>query len=209
MQYCEQTLAILGFEPLNAWSNFGFILAAVVAAWVARRRGGAVNLRCALLILLAATIGAGSFAWHATHHAWAELADVLPILAFVLTFLWHATRSILGHSRRAGGLTCGVMALAIVGLGAQWPHALNGSLAYVPVLIAMIGFAVVMPTQVLRRNLWLAALVFTAALICRTADLALCASIPHGTHWAWHLLNSGVIFLALKVAIEGDAATRT
>lgn len=209
MQYCEQTLAILGFEPLNAWSNLGFILVAGVGAWYARRNGAAVRLRCTLLILLAATMGLGSFAWHATHQVWAELADVLPILAFVLTFLLHATRSILGHSRRASGLACGVMASAIIGLGALWPRALNGSLAYVPVLIAMMGLAAVMPTRVLRRNLWMAALLFTVSLICRTADLALCASFPHGTHWAWHLLNSGVIFLALKVAIEGDLATRT
>lgn len=209
MQYCEQTLAISGFEPLNAWSNLGFILVAGAGAWDARRSDAAVRRRCTLLILLVATLGVGSFAWHATHQAWAELADVLPILAFVLTFLWQAMRSILGHSRRASGLACGAMASAIIGLGLQWPRALNGSLAYVPVLIAMMGLAAVMPTRGLSRNLWVAALFFSASLVCRSVDLVLCATFPHGTHWVWHLLNSAVIFLALKVALQRDTAART
>jgi len=47
--------------------------------------------------------------------------------------------------------------------------------------------------------LWAAGL-FLLSLTFRSLDLALCASLPHGTHFLWHLLNGVVLVLcALSV----------
>ncbi len=200
MQYCEQLLSGDPFEPWNALSNVAFLFAALGSWLDARRRQRALTDAAALLMLLACTIGAGSFAWHATHAPWAELADVLPILSFVLVFLYVEVRAL--ASRGIAGLACGIMVAAIAGLLSVAPHALNGSLAYLPVLIGLAGLAIITPKPATNRLLRAATAVFAAALAARTFDLALCADYPHGSHWLWHLGNGVVIFLAIKTTLE-------
>ena len=200
MQYCEQLLSTGHFEPWNALSNVAFLFAALLSWLAARRQRLSVTPAASLLMLLAVTIGAGSFAWHATHAPWAELADVLPILSFVLVFLYVGVRA--AASRRHAAVACGVMVTAIGGLIAGMPHELNGSLAYLPVLIGLAGLAISLPKPATKRLLRAATAVFTASLTARTFDLALCADYPHGSHWLWHVGNGVVIYLAIKATLE-------
>ncbi|MGD9602249.1 MAG: ceramidase domain-containing protein [Gammaproteobacteria bacterium] len=199
MQYCEQMIAVSGFEPWNAVSNAAFLLAALAAVWTVRRRGDTPAPGPVVLIGLAAAIGAGSFAWHATHAAWAELADVLPILAFVLLFLFLAVRRL--HGTLAAGCACAAMAGAIVGTGVALPHALNGSAAYLPVWLGLVWLGLRLPGRVEQRALRAAALLFAFSLVARTLDLRACETFVHGSHWLWHVCNGGVIHLALRAAL--------
>ena len=43
----------------------------------------------------------------------------------------------------------------------------------------------------------LAAMLFTVSIGLRSVDLAWCDGWVWGTHWAWHLLNAGVLTLAM------------
>ncbi len=207
MQYCEQTLAIGAFEPWNAWTNLAFVAAAIGAWW--ERRGAALPPSRWLLLGLACAIGAGSFAWHATHAPWAELADVLPILALVLTFLFVTARERLRWSRVGASLLCVGMLAAIVGVGVLAGTRLNGSLAYFPVWFGLAWLAMVLPAPSAQRWLKIASALFACALIARTSDLYWCQAFPRGTHWLWHLCNGGVIYLALKVAQSPSTSPAT
>ncbi|MBI2800927.1 MAG: ceramidase domain-containing protein [Gammaproteobacteria bacterium] len=205
IQYCEQLVAVDGFEPWNAFSNVAFIVAAAVAVRRARIHWAALPGSVLLLAVLATTIGVGSFAWHATHAPWAQLADVVPILCFVLAFLYLALRLALDYSRAAALLACALMMLAILGISMTARTALNGSAAYLPVLGGLLLVANLVGSVALGRTLKLAALIFLCALAARTGDLVACPHFSLGLHWLWHLGNGLVIYLTQKALIDIQA----
>ena len=201
MHYCEEWLAVAGFEPWNAVTNLG-VVAAAGWGWREFQRAGLMHRAAAVaLVALAAAIGVGSYAWHATGAAWAQWADVLPILCFVLVFLATALRWLCGGSIPGGIGACLVLLLAAVAATLVFGQALNGSIAYVPVWLGLVAL-----TMVLRRRrsparpaFALAALLFAISLGFRSFDLALCEATQHrGTHWLWHLCNAALLALLMQ-----------
>jgi hypothetical protein len=86
---------------------------------------------------------------------------------------------------------------------------LNGSLGYVPALMAMIltGSYLAATGHKAAPIILAAAAVFTLSLACRYLDRLLCddwAVMGHrmGTHFLWHLLNALTLFLLLAAAIR-------
>jgi len=192
MNYCEQLGALGGFEPWNALTNAGFLLAAAWGHRALRRAGRALPPGPRSLPFIAAAIGLGSFAWHATGAAWAELADVLPIVCFVLVFLASALRGVLGCSARVAGLACLALVAAALAVGAAAGGALNGSATYLPVWAGLCALAWLAARRgsASRHGFAAASAVFALSLAFRTLDLDLCAHTGIGTHWLWHLLNA-------------------
>ena len=92
--YCERVDAVFWSEPINAVTNAAFL---IVTIWVWRRPGLPVMGRVLTVIL--ALIGIGSFLFHAFAQTWVVLADVLPILMFILIYIDVATRDYFGASR--------------------------------------------------------------------------------------------------------------
>ena len=84
--YCERTDAAYWSEPLNAVSNAAFLVAAALC-W--RMTAGDRGAR--LLVLILAAIGVGSYLFHTHARVWAMMADVLPIQAFILVYIYLAT----------------------------------------------------------------------------------------------------------------------
>jgi hypothetical protein len=39
------------------------------------------------------------------------------------------------------------------------------------------------------------------SLTFRSIDMALCDTLPHGTHFLWHLINGGVLFLLVRAVM--------
>jgi hypothetical protein len=192
MNYCEQMSALGGFEPWNALTNAGFLLAAAWGWRALRAARRALPPGPRSLPFIAAAIGLGSFAWHATGAAWAELADVLPIVCFVLVFLASALRGVLGCSARVAGLACVTLVAAAVAVGAAAGSALNGSAAYLPVWAGLctLAWLAARKGSASRHGFAAASAVFAVSLAFRTLDLDLCANTAIGTHWLWHLLNA-------------------
>ena len=203
--YCERTAAGLWGEPLNALTNLAFLLAAW-RLWRSEvwRRGGA-DLR--LLVLLLAAIGIGSGVWHFTAQRWAMWADVLPIMFFigvyVLVFLSRV-------ARLSGGMTAilFLLFLAVHG-GLAWTvprDALNGSVLYLPAVAAVW----LMPAYLrfTERPEWrpfaLAAGLLALSVGLRSVDRFLCAALPTGTHFLWHLLNAAVLYLLLRAGFSAS-----
>lgn len=211
MNYCEEWLASGGFEPWNAVTNLGFVLAAAWG-WHAFRRTGLMDRAAArALVALALAIGFGSYAWHATGAAWAQWADVLPILCFVLVFLATALRWLCGWSASAAAAACVALLVAAVAATLVFERALNGSIAYVPVWLGLVALTLLLRQQrsPARPAFALASLLFAISLAFRTLDLALCEATQHrGTHWLWHLCNSALLALLMQALARHAKASR-
>lgn len=205
--YCERTAPSFWAEPANALSNAAFLVAAA-AAFLAWRRAGGRDRPALALILVVAAVGLGSFTFHTVATRGALLADVIPIAVFIYGYLLVALRRFLGLS-----LVLSLAILAAYAAASQalsWlapPRALNGSIDYVPALIALIVVARTVrgpgASAVNHRpGLDLAVMMFTVSLALRSVDLAVCGAFPLGTHFIWHLLNATVLYVLLRTTIR-------
>src|ERR687898_2285691 len=93
--YCERVGPGLLAEPLNAVSNISFLLAAW-AAWVLASRTGTLSAGVRVLIALAASVGIGSILWHTYPTSLMLILDIVPILIFIMWFIWLYTRNVIG-----------------------------------------------------------------------------------------------------------------
>lgn len=87
--YRERFGPVFWAEPLDAWSNLSFPLAALWARATAQRLRE-MRLVIGVLIALAALIGLGSFLFHVFANHWSEYADVIPIWSFVALYVLAA-----------------------------------------------------------------------------------------------------------------------
>ena len=136
--YCERLGPGYWVEPLNAVTNAAFLIAAAVM-W--RRTEGIAIGR--LLCVILAVIGVGSYLFHTHATRWAELADVLPILAFILTYVFAASRDFLGLRPWVAGVAVLAFfpyAAATVPLFAMIPG-LGSSAGYAPVPVLILFYA--------------------------------------------------------------------
>lgn len=209
--YCERTSLAFWAEPINALSNLAFPIAALWAAVEAKRRQIATPVIW-VLITMAALIGFGSFLFHTFANVWSELADTLPIWSFVALFVFTAIHRIGGvKPGKLAAIALGMAALVTVmflatgeGQTSTAPDPLNGSGQYAPAVIALLVFAVLSYRR--RHPMWhwisATAAVFLLSLTARTFDMALCPSLPIGTHFIWHILNALMIGLLLQVLVR-------
>ena len=196
--YCERLGPGFWAEPVNALTNLFFILAAFLV-WRRAGRLHVVSPGVRLLVGLLYAIGVGSFLFHTFATLWAESADVLPILLFLITYVWLYCRQVAGMGRVA---TAGILlAVLVSGILAGWfPHALNGSLMYTPALLALVGTGIYHAVTRRRERyvLLAAAALFVVSLTFRVVDNLLCPCFPLGTHFLWHICNAAVLYLALR-----------
>jgi hypothetical protein len=212
--YCERTGPGLWDEPLNAVTNLAFVVASVMALRLWRAQPGLTWRNGWDFLLLAAllfAIGCGSALWHTFATGWAEAADTIPILLFINVFLLSFLVR-LGGARWLGTLAF----FAIFQLlnrsvaGAFPPDFLNGSIFYGPAwatLLVMAAFLAARKNPA-ARDVAAAAVVFTASLVFRSIDRAVCPDFPIGTHFLWHVCNAIVLYLLLAALIR-SAAPRT
>ncbi len=211
--YCERTDPSFWSEPLNALTNLAFVVAAAVM-W-RRTRGTRTGVQAVLILLLFA-IGVGSGLFHTFATRWAGVADVAPIALFILAYLFAANRDLwrmplwaaalgtaafLPYAAAAGGAFAALPFFAVS--AAYWPVAL---------LIAVYGLLLLRGAPRTGRGMLIGAALLTASLVARSLDGALCAAVPLGTHWLWHLLNGVLLGWMIEVhrrhlaALEGPAA---
>ena len=201
--YCERLGPGLWAEPINAFTNVSFLVAAF-ASWRLARKQSILFPGAWLLIGLMALIGVGSFVFHTFANAWSQIADVVPILAFQIVFLCVYARQVIGM-RWASVAGFAFLFLCAAYLGRQFPGLLNGSLIYAPAFALVFGLGIFHWRNAKRGRgllLW-ATLVFAASLFFRTIDLAVCSKVPIGTHFLWHLLNGLLVYLATCSLIMG------
>lgn len=205
--YCERTAAGLWNEPLNALTNLAFVLAAVLA-WRLYRRNRQIPHKAGadlvILIILLFCIATGSTLWHTLARPWAELADSIPILLFIsiylVSFLWR----ILHINTAFIVLIFALFQLLNNATIFLLPrNVLNGSLFYVPTWLTLLIFTLVLAhaQHPAAKTFISATLLFSAALVFRSIDQAVCGVVPVGTHFVWHLLIAMVLYLVFSCLI--------
>lgn len=200
--YCERTDPSFWAEPINAFTNGAFLIAAALALVLWRRRGDR-DPATLCLIIVTALIGIGSFAFHTLATRGAVLLDIIPIALFVYGYLFLALRRFLRLKWLA---TVGILlAFIVASEGISFvlpPDFLNGTADYLPPLAALITVGIMTGTNRVGSSILLAAAVFLVSLVFRTIDRAVCGGFPIGTHFIWHLLNAGVLYILLRTAIS-------
>jgi len=200
--YCERLDASFWAEPVNAFSNAAFLIAAAAAyaQWRRDARGDAAILA---LILVVAIVGLGSFAFHTLATPGARLLDVIPIGIFIYGYFLYALRRFLALSWPAAlGLLAGFIAVSHA-LATLVPRAvLNGSVGYFPALAALVAIGLMVRRRPAGKAMLIAAGLFTVALAMRIVDLDVCDALPVGTHFLWHVFDAAVLYAVLRGAIE-------
>ena len=196
--YCERVGMGMFAEPLNAFSNVSFLLAAW-AAWVLARRVGVTSVGVWALFALGASVGVGSILWHTVPTMLTLLLDIVPILVFIVWFIWLYVRNVAG-ARPLFAAACAAAFLVATFLVFPLSGVLHGALLYTPGLITTLALGVFHARErsAERFTLLAAAGVYLAALFFRTIDNEVCPVLPIGTHFLWHILIGLVTYLAMR-----------
>lgn len=205
-EYCERVGFSLLAEPLNAISNLSFIFAAY-AAWTLARSKDTLTTGVKVLIALTSTVGIGSMLWHTLANTWTLYLDVVPIVIFIIGFIWLYTRSVMGKGPAFAVLSIGAFLLSAV-LVRPIGDALHGAPSYLPglLVVLVIGLYHAVHRHPSRYTLLIAGGVYFTALFFRTIDLELCHYMTIGTHFIWHTLIGLVLYLAMRSLILTLAA---
>ncbi len=209
--YCERAgNPAATAEPLNLFTNFAFIIAALLIALMMKkyRLFKVQNLDIILLDVVMFTIGIGSGIFHSIPNSHTVLMDVIPIGIFIHLYIvvffkrvvnWNLVVSIL-------------VLLAFIGAGIWFQknfsaETLNGTIMYVPtylMLIIMVFILCFVKQNMLYVYLINTAVIWTFSLAFRTIDMQICG-YTHGigTHFMWHVLNAIVLYRMLALVV-GD-----
>ncbi|WP_062562089.1 ceramidase domain-containing protein [Paracoccus aminovorans] len=198
--YCERTGPDYWSEPINALTNMAFLIAALVL-WP-RLRGPEMAMGRALAAVLF-VIGIGSWLFHTHANRLTGLMDVLPILGFILLYVFTATRDYFGARPWIAALmTAGFIpyAAATVPLFSMIPG-LGSSSSYAPVPLLILIYAVLLRRRLpdTARGLAIGAGILIVSLTFRTLDQPLCDALPFGTHFLWHVLNAVMLGWMIEV----------
>ncbi len=195
--YCERLGPGYWAEPVNALTNAAFVMAALLM-W--RRAAGQPMARAMAAVL--AAIGVGSWLFHTHANRLTGLMDVLPILAFILLYVFAASRDFLGLKPWQAALCTLAFipyAAATVPLWSLVPG-LGSSAGYAPVPVLILVYAWLMRRQPdTARGLAAGAGILIVSLTFRTLDAPLCDAVPLGTHFLWHILNGIMLGWMIEV----------
>ncbi|SHG44807.1 ceramidase domain-containing protein [Cognatishimia maritima] len=186
--YCERIDPSFWAEPVNAITNAAFLIAAIIM-W---RRSDGLRIAQLLCIILFA-IGIGSFLFHTFAQTWAGMADVFPIILYILVYIFAATRDFYGQKWWIAALAVVLFfpyTAALVPLFQQIPG-FESSAAYgpVPLLIFIYAFGLRNGALQTAKGLAIGASIVCLSLFFRSIDEPLCNILPLGTHFMWHILN--------------------
>ena len=198
--YCERTDFAFWAEPVNAWSNLAFIVAAL---WMWRRlQGHDMPLARALCVVMAA-IGTTSFLWHTIATQWSVTLDVLSIAVFVFLYIYVANREYWRLSPWMAGFATGaaIPYMAVVGpaFGALPFFEISSIYWPIALLIAFYALALWRREPETARGLALGSGVLVVSLVFRSLDEAVCDSFSVGTHFMWHALNGVMLGWMIEV----------
>jgi len=101
--------------------------------------------------------------------------------------------------------------LAAIAAARQVPDLLNGSLPYAPAILLAVGFGIYHSRTQPRERLSIpsAVVLLAAAVFLRTIDNAVCAAVPIGTHFLWHLTTAAALYLFGRALVGNLPSTLT
>jgi len=199
--YCERVDPGFWAEPVNAFTNIGFVFVAWFI-WRIAVREQAHNSSIAAIAGMIVAIGIGSFLFHTMATPFTRWLDIIPIFVFQLSYIGFYTRRVVNLPVAVIGILLLVFLAASV-YGRQFPDVMNGSLIYAPALLVIFVLGLYhYQSQMVERSLLIgAASIFLLSIFFRSIDNMICTQLVLGTHFLWHILNALVIYLAMRALI--------
>lgn len=206
--YCERVVPGLWDEPLNVISNIGFFIVAYFL-WqkVQQEIKGGIRpyLDILILLILIVIIGVGSSLWHIYASGDMLWADRIPILLFIGIYLLSCLLRIL--QLPLWGVIGLFILFCVLNIGVQVTLGgdfLNRSIFYLPAWLFLLSISVVIWKQgkLNKRYFLWSVPIFSLAIVFRTIDQNICPLFPLGTHFVWHLLVAGTIFLLMAALLK-------
>lgn len=204
--YCERKGLEFWAEPLNALSNFAFLYAAMAAGRLLVRHK-IRDLWLWWFVTNITLIGLGSFIFHTGPALPTFLADVIPIAIFIITTFYYVLNKGLGQSARKSILyiLLLIIAMLLCRVSSPWDFRIAISFLFIPVVATLGMMSLIFHRRgliTISRQLSTAALIFAFSVIVRALDTPLCALLPNGLHFLWHMLNAIVCYLVFLVCFE-------
>ena len=226
--YCEESLGHLTEQPANAVTTLAVMLVAVRGYAIWRRRGG-LDRGTLFMVAFTFLIGLGALLFHMIPTPFTLVADVLPIMLFMLcAFMLILTRLLEQTPLQtvlhlAGFLTSSLMVTLML-----TPQALgNGAWLVTPLIVLYIlgGTLVLRARLAMHDNQHLVGhsadrsdrkifpqlkmgyaliqcgLVLAVGLLVRAYDMRLCGDLPFGLHFVWHIIVSIAVMILLNACI--------
>ncbi len=209
--YCERTSSTFWAEPVNALSNLAFLIAGYLILRFylnqCKERGEKTHKDFWILLLIGLIfiVGIGSFLFHTFATLWALIMDVIPIMVFGFIYLGVALKRVIKLNYIKSGICLGLFILIFFNLDLILPEeSLNRSGTYLPYLIALIIFAVILSFRKdsNSKTFWIASGLLACAFISRMVDMVLCPYFPLGTHFLWHILNGIMMYVVVKALVD-------
>jgi hypothetical protein len=205
--HCERVHDGLFNEPLNVISNF--LLFIVAYFLLENYRRASINApRVKILIHLVIAFGVGSIIFHSTARMWGALFDVLPIAMFAVLYVYDLGRHVLRLNRISVIVLFTIFTIANITFKTYVVKAPDGYVSLIPSLLVMYCIALFMFATKNRSAMKfsLATLLATLAATCRAIDSYmnennLCQHFPNGTHFLWHSLMAGYIYIVVSDVI--------
>lgn len=203
--YCERTSAAWTAEPLNAISNIAFLIAAWVA-WRLQKQHPNAELHGPIraLCIIIAVVGVGSTIFHTLATRWAEWADVIPILIFMIVYCWLILTVFFRWPVWLKAATTLLFFAATFYLESDaFEQILWGGAMYLPTLFFLVaaGIGIWRQDTNAGKTFFAAAALFMLSFSTRTIDEPLCNTLPIGTHYFWHIFNAAVLYLLVRTLI--------
>lgn len=212
--HCERLADGLTGEPLNILSNVLFF---IVAYFLFKnyREADIKAPRIKVLIYLIVGFGIGSIIFHSTARIWGALFDVMPIVFFAIFYLYLFSRHVLRLNRKWSVGIIGIFVFANFVFKSYVIKAPDGYVSLIPSILLMYCIALFMFATKNRSAMRFATatLVATLAATFRAVDSymnaeGLCNEFPIGTHFMWHVLMAGFVYIVTQDVILRCRANR-
>ena len=203
--YCERISPEIFAEPINFFTNIAFWVAFFLLLKKHNKKNYEhVNLRIysIILISLVLIIGTGSFLFHLFGNVWSLLADTIPIMIFIILYLYLAVRFYLEQTQVISAFSIFLFLFLNYSLSYLGVEEIS---SYLMALFSMLIIACIAYRKNKRNisyGLFLTSFIFMLSLGFRQLDLFTCAQFSHGTHWIWHILNSILLYTLVVLFIE-------
>lgn len=203
--YCERLVPGILAEPINFITNIAFFLSFILLFRQYKKRtfGDKATAKYSLiLIYLVLLMGIGSFIFHLYGTVWAAITDTLPIMIFIILYLYLSIRFYLNQS------------IIIATLSLLAFLFFNFFLSYIGIeeissyLMALFSMLIISILAYLRKEydismgLLISSLIFIVSLSFRQIDALSCSYLSIGTHWVWHILNAILLYVLVILFMD-------
>ncbi len=203
--YCERVSSDFFAEPINFLSNIAFIIAFYILLRRLKDLSFSDNSHkryTTILTYLILLIGLGSFLFHAFGKLWSAIADTLPIMMFILIYLYIAVRFYLKQNNFVAAAALIIFLSLNVFLGYAGIEEISSYLTALFAMLIISALSLMRKEIAISRGLFNASLIFMISITFRQLDAFTCYYIPFGTHLIWHILNAILLYSLVLLFIK-------